>query len=39
MKKPLPIRSYFARARVFGFIMIFIALVYLVYLFLDILDI
>ena len=39
MKKPLPIRSYFVRAKVFGFIMIFIALIYLVYLLLDILDI
>ena len=39
MKKLLPIRSYFVRARVFGFIMTAIALVYLVYLLLDILDI
>ena len=39
MKKIFPIRSYFIRARVFGFIVIFIGLVYLVYLILDLLDI
>jgi len=31
MKKLFPVRTYFARARVFGFILIFIALFYLVY--------
>ena len=39
MKKLLPIRSYFVRARVFGLIMVFIALVYLVFLVLEVLDI
>lgn len=38
MKKLFPIRSYFVRARVFGFIVIFIALVYLVYFILDFLQ-
>lgn len=32
MKKPFPLRSSFARARVFGFIILFIFLVYVVYL-------
>lgn len=31
MKKLFPIRTYFVRARVFGFILLFIALFYLVY--------
>lgn len=39
MKKLFPIRSYFVRARVFGFIVVFIVLVYLVYRILDILEI
>jgi hypothetical protein len=39
MKKLFPIRSYFIRARVFGFIVVFIALVYVVYLILDLLEI
>jgi hypothetical protein len=39
MKKLFPVRSYFIRARVFGFIVIFIALVYLVYMILDLLEI
>lgn len=39
MKKLFPIRSYFIRARVFGFIVVFIALVYLVYMILDLLEI
>lgn len=39
MKKLFPIRSYFIRARVFGFIVVFIALVYVVYLILDFLEI
>lgn len=39
MKRLFPIRTYYIRARVFGFIVIFIALVYLVYSVLDILDI
>ena len=39
MKKLFPIRSYFIRARVFGFIVVFIALVYVVYLILGLLDI
>jgi len=36
MKKLFPIRTYFVRAKVFGFIVIFIVLVYLVYLILDV---
>ena len=32
MKKLFPIRTYFVRAKVFGFILIFIAAFYLVYL-------
>ncbi len=39
MKKLFPLRSYFVRARVFGFIVVFIVLVYLVYRILDILEI
>ena len=39
MKKLFPIRSYFVRARVFGFIVVFIVLVYLVYRVLDLLEI
>ncbi len=39
MKKLFPIRSYFVRARVFGFIVVFIVLVYLVYRILDIFEI
>jgi hypothetical protein len=39
MKKFFPIRSYFIRARIFGFIVVFIALVYFVYLILDLLEI
>ncbi len=39
MKKLFPIRSYFVRARVFGFIVVFIVLVYLVYRILDLLEI
>ena len=39
MKKLFPIRTYFVRARVFGFIVIFIVLVYLVYLVLDVLNV
>ena len=39
MKKLFPIRSYFVRAKVFGFIVIFIALVYLVYFILDLLEV
>lgn len=38
MKKLFPIRSYFARARVFGFIVIFIALFCLVYFVLDLVN-
>lgn len=39
MKKLFPIRSYFVRARVFGFIVVFIVLVYLVYRILDVFEI
>ncbi len=39
MKKLFPLRGYFVRARVFGFIVVFIVLVYLVYRLLDILEI
>jgi hypothetical protein len=39
MKKLFPIRSYFVRAKVFGFIVVFIALVYLAYFILDLLGI
>lgn len=35
MKKLFPIRTYFVRAKVFGFILIFIAVFYLVYLILE----
>lgn len=38
MKKLFPLRSYFIRARVFGFIVLFIGLVYLVYFILDLLE-
>lgn len=39
MKKLFPIRSYFVRAKVFGFIVLFIVLFYLVYFILDLLEI
>lgn len=39
MKKLFPLRSYFVRAKVFGFIVIFAVLVYLVYWVLDLLGI
>ena len=35
MKKPFPLRTSFASARVFGFIILFTFLVYVVYLVLD----
>jgi len=35
MKKLFPLRSYFIRAKVFGFLVIFVVLVYLIYLVLD----
>lgn len=38
MKKLFPVRGYFARARIFGFIVLFIALVYLVYFIIDLLE-
>lgn len=38
MKKLFPLRGYFIRARVFGFIVLFIGLVYLVYFILDLLE-
>jgi len=34
-----PIRAYFVRAKVFGFIIIFVALFYLVYFILDLLKV
>lgn len=39
MKKLFPVRSYFVRARIFGFIVLFIALVYLVYFILELLEV
>jgi hypothetical protein len=39
MKKLFPLRSYFIRARIFGFLVVFIALVYVVHLLLDLLGI
>lgn len=39
MKKLFPIRASFVRARVFGFIVLFTFLVYLVYLLLDFLGV
>jgi hypothetical protein len=38
MKKLMPLKSYFVRAKVFGFIVIAIVLVYLVYLIQDVLS-
>jgi len=39
MKKLFPVRSYFVRARIFGFAILFIFLVYVVYQLLDIMGI
>lgn len=39
MKKLFPLRGYFARARVFGFIVLFIGLVYLVYFLLELFEV
>lgn len=38
MKKLFPLRAYFVRAKIFGFIAIFAVLVYLVYRILDLLE-
>lgn len=39
MKKLFPLRTYFVRAKIFGFIVVFVVLVYLVYWLLDLLQI
>lgn len=39
MKKLFPLRSYFVRAKIFGFIVVFAILVCLVYWVLDLLEI
>lgn len=37
MKKLFPLKSYFVRAKIFGFLIVFFLLVYLVYAVLDLL--
>lgn len=37
MKKLFPIRMYFVRARVFGYILLFLAVFYLIYFLIDVL--